>query len=91
MTMALLWAVRLVIVLLVLRFVIRALMGRRPARAQTAQRLGGTLVRDPQCGTYLTPARALTVSRGREVLHFCSDDCRDGWTKSRGHGGRPAR
>jgi len=36
-----------------------------------------TMVRDPVCGTFVLPDRALTISDGRERVHFCSPDCRD--------------
>ena len=35
------------------------------------------LVRDPQCGTYLLPEQAFSARAGGEVLHFCSEACRD--------------
>ena len=82
MTAVLLWIVRLLIVLIAVRFVVRMLTGGQSER-RMPQRLGGQLVRDPQCGTYLPPARALTISRGGELLHFCSDRCRDAWTATR--------
>ena len=82
MTAVLLWIVRLLIVLIAVRFLVRMFTGSQAVR-QMPQRLGGQLVRDPQCGTYLPPARALTISRGGELLHFCSDRCRDAWTAAR--------
>jgi YHS domain-containing protein len=35
------------------------------------------MVRDPVCGTYVVPGRALELARGRETLYFCSEKCRD--------------
>lgn len=83
MTAVLLWIVRLLIVLIVVRYLVRMLAPGRQAARRMPQRLGGQLVRDPQCGTYLPPARALTISRGGELVHFCSDRCRDAWTAAR--------
>ena len=34
-------------------------------------------VRDPVCGTFLLPDRALMLSDGRTRVFFCSDACRD--------------
>ena len=76
------WGLRLLVVLLVLRMVFRMVAGRRGVPTRASQRIGGTLVRDPQCGTYLPPARALTLSTSEGVLHFCSARCRDSWTSS---------
>ena len=82
MTAALLWIVRVLVVLVVARMLFRALAGRRTMPPQARQRIGGTLVRDPQCGTYLPPERARTVTTAGVVVHFCSDRCRDAWTSS---------
>jgi YHS domain-containing protein len=38
---------------------------------------GVAMVRDPVCGTFVVPERAIVLVDGRERLHFCSDGCRD--------------
>jgi YHS domain-containing protein len=43
-----------------------------PARA--ADSVG--LVRDPVCGTFVMPAKALTSGSGSDTRYFCSDKCR---------------
>ena len=83
MTVVLLWIVRIIVVLFVLRLLLRAVTGARTSQRQQA-RIGGSLVRDPQCGTYVPPARALTLSNRGQVLYFCSDRCRNAWTSSHG-------
>jgi YHS domain-containing protein len=35
--------------------------------------------RDPICGTYVIPGKALEFARGRERLYFCSERCRNEW------------
>jgi hypothetical protein len=82
MTVALIWVLRALVVLVVLRILFRALSGRRTMGPRARQRIGGTLVRDPQCGTYLPPGRARTLTTASGVVHFCSDRCRDAWTSS---------
>ena len=84
MVVALLWILRALILLLVLRFVLRFVFGsgtvvtRGPGRpASVPERLGGELVRDPQCGTYVPKARAIAVGSGPETKYFCSTTCRD--------------
>jgi YHS domain-containing protein len=47
-----------------------------PARSSVPQR-GVQMVRDPVCGTFVMPDRALTLSVGRQQLYFCSSACRD--------------
>ena len=44
---------------------------------QPTERVGGELVRDPQCGTYVAKSRAIVVTRNGETLYFCSAKCRD--------------
>ena len=38
---------------------------------------GGELKKDPVCGTYVSPAAAVTRRVGGEIVHFCSVTCRD--------------
>ncbi len=35
------------------------------------------MVRDPVCGTYLVPERALVLTEGSKRVYFCSAQCRD--------------
>jgi len=80
----LIWLIRAIVVTIALRFVLR-LIGQaasprpRPAArpsAGPAERSGGTLVRDPHCGTYIPMTRALRLGDGSGAQFFCSDDCR---------------
>ena len=34
------------------------------------------LTRDPVCGTFVVPGKAVEFRRGSETLYFCSDACR---------------
>ena len=34
------------------------------------------MARDPVCGTFVVPARALTGGTGADMKYFCSEDCR---------------
>ena len=38
---------------------------------------GVQMVRDPICGTFLLPDRAVLLTDGRTRVFFCSDACRD--------------
>ncbi len=78
------WLLRLLLLVLVLRLAWRLLRmvllveggdGRRVHR-------GGTLVRDPVCGTFVVPSRALTARRGGVVHYFCSEACRRAFAES---------
>jgi YHS domain-containing protein len=35
------------------------------------------MARDPICGTFVVPDRAVTLVDGRSRLYFCSERCRD--------------
>jgi YHS domain-containing protein len=48
----------------------------RPRGAQTPAH-GASMVRDPVCGTFVLPDRAVTVVDGRTRVYFCSESCRD--------------
>ena len=37
------------------------------------------LVRDPICGTFVVPGRAIAAIRDGRPLHFCSTRCRDAY------------
>jgi hypothetical protein len=85
------WIVRLVIIILVVRMVVqlfsgrtRVGRGRQPRQAPRPQeRLGGTLVRDPHCGTYVPQDRAIAVGSAPDLVYFCSPGCRDAWKVAR--------
>jgi len=47
-----------------------------PRGARVPQR-GVQMVRDPVCGTFVVPGRAVMLVEGAERVHFCSDRCRD--------------
>ena len=38
---------------------------------------GVQMARDPVCGTYVVPDRAVTITVGRQQVFFCSESCRD--------------
>lgn len=79
---ALIWIVRILVFLLLLRLILRLLFGTAFARrAATPRRMperaGGELVRDPVCGTYIPKAGAFVIGKGEDTKYFCSIECRD--------------
>ena len=45
---------------------------------QSARSAGSVgLVRDPVCGTFVLPSRALSSGSGSNTRYFCSEKCRD--------------
>lgn len=85
--------IRVVVILLVIRYVLRVVATARIHASgkprPPAVRTGGTLVRDPHCGTYLPESRAITVGRGANLQHFCSAACRDAYALAHRDGARP--
>ena len=47
----------------------------RPPQGPPAQ--GVQMARDPICGTYVVPERAVSTRDGRQTVYFCSEACRD--------------
>ena len=89
----LLWIIRARAILLLIRMILHSLFGARRSAQRTQQgpatggqsrgqeRIGGELVRDPNCGTYIPKARALVVGAGDGTQYFCSTECRDAYAK----------
>jgi YHS domain-containing protein len=42
---------------------------------------GVKLVRDPNCGTFVSPSRAAVTRIAGETVYFCSEKCRREWEK----------
>jgi YHS domain-containing protein len=38
---------------------------------------GVPMARDPVCGTFVVPERAISIADGRQRVYFCSAACRD--------------
>jgi YHS domain-containing protein len=72
------WILRIILILIILRILWRMIMGPM-RRSFLGRRKPGSmpLVRDPVCGTYLLPERAVKTGAGDGILYFCSETCRD--------------
>jgi YHS domain-containing protein len=72
------WIIRLLLLFVVLRAVTRLLRGiaegMAPPREQEPAAV--PLARDPICGTFVVPSRALTGGTGADMRFFCSEKCR---------------
>jgi hypothetical protein len=80
--------IRILLIMLIVRVVVRFFTRPRPARparpTRVPERTGGTLVRDPNCGTFV-PEKGALAAAGE---HFCSARCRDAWLAAHGHQSR---
>lgn len=72
------WIIRILLILIILRIIWRLVMGplRRPRHERRAARKSVPLVRDPVCGTYVVPERAIKAGAGDTAVFFCSEECR---------------
>ena len=43
----------------------------------------GVLVRDPVCGTFILQDRAVAAMRSGQAVFFCSEACRDQYSRGR--------
>lgn len=79
------WMLRLLFAVLIIRliwkFIAGMVAGVREAQPRRAK-AGGSLVRDPVCGTYVEPARALSTQAGRTTYYFCSRECQQSFVKT---------
>lgn len=81
----LVWILRALALLLLIRLIVNAFMGARrrtaagagPRPGVSRERALGELVRDPNCGTYVPKASAVVAGSGSNARYFCSVKCRD--------------
>jgi hypothetical protein len=55
--------------------IIEGYSGRPPSSNVLGR--GVQMARDPVCGTYVVPDRAVAITDGRQKVFFCSAGCRD--------------
>ena len=67
----------LIVARLAWRFFRGVLEGAGYAQPRSNSSVG--LVRDPVCGVFVVPSRALTAGSGSETRYFCSEKCRAEW------------
>ncbi|MYH28073.1 MAG: YHS domain-containing protein [Acidobacteria bacterium] len=69
------------IIRLIWKFVAGAVSGAAGPRPRRTKR-GVALVRDPVCGTYVEPSRAIRIRAGGMTHYFCSQECRRSFVKT---------
>jgi YHS domain-containing protein len=81
------WILRFLLLLILLRLLWTLILGivRGATEPSGRKRADGVhLVRDPICGTFIVPARALPLSRDGATQYFCSERCRQRYLSSAG-------
>jgi YHS domain-containing protein len=73
------WFLRILLIILLIRALWRLAGGIRAGLARKTDREGEPvqLVRDPICGTYVVPTRALPLTAAGVTQYFCSERCRE--------------
>jgi hypothetical protein len=69
----------------VLGRIVDGVAGRRGGGSQVPDR-GVPMVRDPVCGTFVLPDRAIALADGGRRVFFCSTGCRDAYRARSGTG-----
>ena len=69
------------VIRLIWKLVAGAVSGATAPRPRGAKR-GVPLVRDPVCGTYVEPSRAIRTRAGGMTHYFCSKECRRSFVKT---------
>jgi YHS domain-containing protein len=50
--------------------------GAQIGSSAVAPQRGERMVRDPVCGTFVLPSRALSLGTSAQIRYFCSEQCR---------------
>ncbi|MDR1776876.1 MAG: transcriptional regulator [Desulfovibrio sp.] len=62
--------------------------GEKTEAEETARKVqAGEMVKDPECGVYVSADAEVTVRDGEKVYRFCSYDCRDKFLQRLKEGG----
>ena len=73
------WLLRGLFLVLILRlvwkFVSGLFAGARGSQSRRRSVRAGSLERNPVCGTYVEPTRALTARMSGKTHYFCSEQC----------------
>jgi YHS domain-containing protein len=77
------WILKIILLLLIVRALWRlvqgVLEGAGYRRVDSGSAPSVKLVRDPVCGIFVSPARALVARARGETAYFCSEKCRREW------------
>jgi len=65
-------------VLMLVRGVMQGIQGEADG-GQGRSRPSVQLMRDPVCGVYVSPSKAITEQSGVGIAYFCSERCRKAW------------
>lgn len=81
MARLILWAILIFVLVRALSRLTRGLLEGAGYR-RGEERPGVSLVKDPVCGVFVVPSKALTSGSGADMKFFCSEKCRQAWKRS---------
>ncbi len=55
--------------------------GAQHSRTSATPQRSERMVRDPICGTFVLPSRALSLGGGARIQYFCSEQCRTAYER----------
>ena len=81
MVRLIIWAVLLIVIgRMIWRFMYALFDGAGMLKGPSQhERAAVKLVRDPICGVFVVPGKALTSGSGTATRYFCSEKCREQW------------
>jgi len=81
MVRLIIWAVLLIVIgRMIWRFMYALFDGAGMLKGPSQrERAAVKLVRDPICGVFVVPGKALTSGSGSATRYFCSEKCREQW------------
>ena len=79
MTKLILWGILILLVLRAVTRLVRGVLEGAGYGPQISPPPGVDLVRDPVCGVFVVPGKALTLGTSAGTKYFCSEKCRKEW------------
>mgnify|MGYP000011633551 CR=1 FL=1 len=79
MVKLILWAILIFFIVRALSRLLRGLLDGAGYQRDGAPQRSVGLVRDPVCGVFVVPGKALAIGSGSSTRYFCSEKCRREW------------
>ncbi len=81
MAKLILWGILIVLLVRAASRLVSGILEGAGYRREIGSQRGVGLVRDPVCGVFVVPGKALTAGTGAAMKYFCSEKCRNEWNR----------
>lgn len=81
MAKLILWGILIVLLVRAASRLVSGILEGAGYRREIGSQRGVGLVRDPVCGVFVVPGKALTAGTGTAMKYFCSEKCRNEWNR----------